>query len=150
MIKKLATVATLALLTAACAGTHCQTRGCGNPCKNKVVVSDAAVKEGQVLFDFDSATLTPAGEKVLAGYVDTLKNGNKEITVVGYTDSTGPEEYNLDLSKRRAEAAKAYFVKKGVNAKNISTKGLGETNFVADNETAKGRAQNRRIEILTK
>ena len=144
MIKKLATVTTLALLTAACSGTICQSRGC------KVVVSDAAVKEGQVLFDFDSDKLTPAGEKVLAGYVDNLKKGNKAITIVGYTDDMGPEAYNLDLSKRRAESAKAYFVKNGLDAKKIATKGLGETNFVADNDTAKGRAQNRRIEIVTK
>ncbi|MBO4674955.1 MAG: OmpA family protein [Elusimicrobiaceae bacterium] len=143
MIKKLATVATLALLTAACAGTTCQTRGC------RVVVSDAAVagNGGAVLFDFDSATLTAAGEKTLAGYVDTLKAKDKKVTIVGYTDDMGSEAYNLDLSKRRAESAKAYFVKKGVDAKKIATKGAGETNFVASNETAKGRAQNRRVEI---
>ena len=144
MIKKLALIATLALLTSACAGTMCKARGC------KVVLSDAAVASGEgapVLFEFDSATLTPAGEKALAGYVDSLKNGNKSYTIVGYTDDMGSEEYNLGLSKRRAESAKAYFVKNGVDGKKISTKGLGETNFVAENDTAKGRAQNRRIEI---
>lgn len=147
MIKKLALVATLALLTAACAGTTCKARGC------KVVVSDsvaAATGNGSpVLFEFDSANLTAAGEKALAGYVDDLKQGDKPVTIVGYTDDMGPAEYNLDLSKRRAESAKAYFVKKGVDAKKITTKGAGETNFVADNDTAKGRAQNRRIEIET-
>ena len=149
MIKKLALVATLALLTAACAGTTCKARGC------RVVVSDsaaAAVATGNgapVLFEFDSANLTAAGEKTLAGYVDDLKQGDKSFTIVGYTDDMGPAEYNLDLSKRRAESAKAYFVKKGIDAKKIATKGAGETNFVADNDTAKGRAQNRRIEIET-
>ena len=143
MIKKFATVATLALLTAACSGTRCQTRGC------PFVVSDATVAEenGVVLFDFDSATLTPAGEKTLAGYVNILKDGKGNITIVGYTDSIGSEEYNLGLSKRRAESAKAYFAKNGVCPKRITTKGAGETNFVASNETAKGRAQNRRVEI---
>ena len=145
MIKKIATVATLALLTAACAGTHCQTRRC------KVVVSDAVVttagERAPVLFAFDSATLTPAGENALAGYVNDLKASKKTVTIVGYTDDMGPEAYNLDLSRRRAESAKAYFVNQGVDAKKIATKGLGETNFVADNDTAKGRAQNRRIEI---
>ena len=148
MIKKLALVATLALLTSACAGTMCKARGC------KVVVSDSAVAAAAgagapVLFEFDSATLTPAGEEVLAGYVDKLQNSDKSYTIVGYTDSMGSDEYNLGLSKRRAESAKAYFVKKGVDAKKLSTKGMGETNFVADNETAQGRAQNRRIEIET-
>jgi len=143
MIKKIATVATLALLTAACSGTVCQSRRC-----NKVVISDSHVAAaGAVLFDFDSDTLTPAGKDVLAGYVDTLKSKNGSITIVGYTDSIGSDEYNLGLSKRRAESAKAYFVQNGVAADRISTKGAGETNFVADNETAAGRAQNRRIEI---
>ena len=144
MIKKLATVATLALLTAACSGTLCQSRGC------KVVVSDSQVATagaGQVLFDFDSATLTPAGEKTLAGYVEELKQGDKTFTIVGYTDDTGSDEYNKDLSQRRAESAKAYFVKNGIAAKRITAKGAGETNFVASNETVQGRAQNRRIEI---
>ena len=142
MIKKLATVATLALLTAACS-THCQTRGCN------AVISDASLKGGvaPVLFDFDSATLTAAGKSALDGYVADLKNGDKVVTIAGYTDSTGPEEYNLGLSKRRAESAKAYFIKKGVPANRLKTKGYGETNFVADNGTAAGRAQNRRIEL---
>ena len=144
MIKKLAMVTTLALLTAACSGTRCQTRGCN------VVLSDASLaKDGvaPVLFAFDSATLTKAGQDALDGYVTELKNGDQVVTVAGYTDSTGPEEYNLDLSKRRAAAAKAYLVKKGVPANRLETKGYGETNFVADNGTAAGRAQNRRIEL---
>ena len=142
MIKKLATVTTLALLTAACS-THCQTRGCN------VVISDASLKGGvaPVLFDFDSATLTSAGKDALDGYVADIKDGDKVVTIVGYTDSTGAEDYNLNLSKRRAESAKAYFVKKGVPANRLETKGYGETNFVADNGTAAGRAQNRRIEL---
>ena len=143
MIKKLATVTTLALLTAACS-THCQTRGCN------VVISDASLTKGgvaPVLFDFDSATLTTAGKDALDGYVADIKDGDKVVTIVGYTDSTGAEDYNLNLSKRRAESAKAYFVKKGVPANRLETKGYGETNFVADNSTPDGRAQNRRIEL---
>jgi len=144
MIKKLATVATLALLTAACSGTLCQSRNCN------VVISDASLANGgvkPVLFDFDSATLTTAGKDALNGYVTDLKSGDKVITVAGYTDSTGSEDYNLKLSERRAESAKAYLVKKGVPAARLTTKGYGETNFVADNGTAAGRAQNRRIEL---
>ncbi|MBR6412371.1 MAG: OmpA family protein [Alphaproteobacteria bacterium] len=148
MIKKLALVATLALLTSACSGTMCKARGC------KVVVSDSVVAaaagtNAPVLFEFDSATLTPAGEAALAGYVDQLKNSDKSYTIVGYTDDMGSEEYNLGLSKRRAESTKAYFVKNGVDGKKLATVGKGETNFVASNDTAQGRAQNRRIEIET-
>ena len=143
MIKKLATVTTLALLTAACS-THCQTRGCN------VVISDASLAQGgvkPVLFDFDSATLTAAGKDALDGYVTTLKDGDQVVTIAGYTDSTGSEDYNQALSERRAESAKAYFVKKGVAADRLKTKGYGKTNFVADNGTPAGRAQNRRIEL---
>ena len=117
MIKKLATVTALALLTAACS-THCQTRGCN------VVISDASLANGgvkPVLFDFDSATLTTAGKDALDGYVADLKAGDKTVTIAGYTDSTGSEAYNQKLSERRAASAKAYFVKKGVPANRLNT-----------------------------
>ena len=140
---KLATVASIALLTAACAGPLCQTRGVCD----KVVLSDS-VTQGTVLFAFDSATLTPAGQGVLDSYVTYLKaNPTKTAAISGYTDSTGPESYNLGLSKRRAASAKAYFVQNGIAAARVTTQGYGETNFVADNDTREGRAQNRRIEI---
>ena len=153
-ITKMTTIAALAMLTAACSGPLCQSRGCAN----KMVVSDAALAAGAaaagtttqkpVLFDFDSAVLTPAGQTALAPYADYLKaNADKKAEVAGYTDSVGSDDYNMNLSQRRAEAAKAYLVKKGVSAKQLTAKGYGETNFVADNKTAAGRAQNRRIEI---
>ena len=145
-ITKLTTVATLALLTAACAGPLCQTRGACN----RVVLSDSTVaaEQGVVLFAFDSATLTPAGKKALDIQAKYLKNNAAvKAEVEGYTDSTGPEAYNLDLSQRRANAAKAYLVQAGVAADRLTAKGYGETGFVADNATAEGRAQNRRIEL---
>ncbi len=143
---KITTVAALALLTAACAGPLCKTR---NMCQ--AVLSDAVITTAEgnpVLFDFDSATLTNAGREALMPHVQYML-GNPETTaeIVGYTDSTGPEVYNLDLSQRRAKAAKTFFVEEGVPFKRLATKGLGETNFVADNATKGGRAQNRRIEI---
>ena len=141
MIKKLTTVATSALLTSACAGPLCQSRGC------QVVISDAVTKNGPVLFDFDSAVLTEAGQQALSAQVETIKATEGTVTIVGYTDITGNANYNIDLSQRRAKSAKQYFVEQGVCPKKITTKGLGATNFVADNNTRQGRAQNRRIEI---
>ena len=143
MMKKLLTITTLALLTSACAGPLCQSRGC------KVVLSDSTTtKKAPVLFDFDSAKLTAAGESALAPYAKYLNdNAGKTATIAGYTDDRGAEAYNLDLSQRRAKAAKAYLVDKGVAANRLKTVGYGETNFVAGNETAEGRAQNRRIEL---
>lgn len=143
---KITMVAALALLTAACAGPLCKTR---NMCQ--AVVSDASVattEENPVLFDFDSATLTKVGREALMPHVQyMLDNPETTAEIAGYTDSTGPDVYNLDLSQRRAKATKTFFVEKGVACKRLTTKGLGETNFVADNDTKQGRAQNRRIEI---
>lgn len=143
---KITTVAALALLTAACAGPLCKTR---NLCQ--AVLSDAVVataEEKPVLFDFDSATLTNAGREALMPHVQyMLDNPETTAKIEGYTDSMGSEAYNLNLSQRRAKATKKFFVEKGVACKRLTTKGMGETNFIANNDTKEGRAQNRRIEI---
>lgn len=69
------------------------------------------------------------------------------IIGVGHTDSMGTDQYNDKLSLRRAEAVKAYLLSKGVEANRVYTEGKGEKQPVADNKTAEGRAQNRRVEI---
>ena len=71
------------------------------------------------------------------------------IEIEGHTDSTGSEEYNQGLSERRAASVQKWLLDRGIpSADKITTKGFGETNPVADNETPKGRAENRRAEIL--
>lgn len=70
-----------------------------------------------------------------------------DLTVTGYTDSTGSAQVNERLSKARADAVKAYLVGKGVAASRITTSGRGAAEPIADNATADGRAQNRRVEI---
>jgi len=67
--------------------------------------------------------------------------------VTGHTDSTGAKAANEALSKRRAESVKAYLVEKGLNGERIVTKGVGDSQPVASNKTAAGRAQNRRVDI---
>ena len=69
------------------------------------------------------------------------------LAVVGYTDNRGKEAANQVLSRERAESVKAYLTGKGVAASRITTDGKGSANPVGDNETAAGRAQNRRVEI---
>ncbi len=71
------------------------------------------------------------------------------IDVYGFTDNTGSEAYNLDLSQRRAKAVADYLIYKGVPAARIATRGFGEdpAYFVASNDTEEGRAKNRRVEI---
>ena len=69
------------------------------------------------------------------------------IDVMGHTDSTGSEQYNLDLSRRRAESVANYLVSRGVSRARIETIGYGEQYPIADNTTATGRSENRRVEI---
>ncbi len=100
----------------------------------------------QLAFEFDSATLTAADKAEL----DRVAVRLQELKFVGgvaagHTDSVGEEAYNLDLSKRRAQAAVDYLATRGVSASRISVTGYGETAPIADNATAEGRAQNRRV-----
>lgn len=100
-------------------------------------------------FDFDSAVLKPAMEAALTDLADKIKAsaGHETLTIVGHTDSVGSEEYNQGLSERRAVSAATFLEAQGIDA--ISTSGMGETQPVADNGTAEGRAQNRRVEVQT-
>ena len=70
------------------------------------------------------------------------------INVEGYTDSVGTPEFNQKLSENRADAVMNFLVQNGVPQGNVTAKGYGETNFVAPNDTAAGRAQNRRVDLL--
>ena len=66
----------------------------------------------------------------------------------GYTDSTGSDEYNLTLSEHRANSVRAYLISNGISAANIESHGMGKDNPVATNDTAAGRQQNRRVEMV--
>jgi len=84
----------------------------------------------------------------LAGVAMRCKTGRIEID--GYTDSQGAEDFNLALSKARAEAVAAFLAKAGVDAGRLSAVGYGAARPVASNDSEVGRALNRRIEILVK
>ncbi|WP_052199340.1 OmpA family protein [endosymbiont of unidentified scaly snail isolate Monju] len=101
-------------------------------------------------FDFDSAELKPAMMSALDDVAAKLNAspGNQQVLVIAHTDSTGPEGYNQRLSERRAQAAADYLAGKGIT--NLSIKGMGESQPVADNGTREGRAANRRVEIVVK
>jgi len=100
-------------------------------------------------FDFDSAELKPEMKTALEELADRIKasKGQETLTIVGYTDSTGPEDYNMGLSERRAQAAADYLESLGIT--DISTIGRGESNPVGDNGTREGRSMNRRVEVGT-
>jgi len=99
-------------------------------------------------FDFDKATLKPAGKAKLDDLVGKVKGINLEVIIaVGHTDNVGSDVYNQKLSVKRAESVKAYLVSKGIEKNRIYTEGKGEKQPVADNKTTEGRGKNRRVEI---
>ena len=98
-------------------------------------------------FENNSAILTESSENLVQEYADFLiKNKNYSAEIVGHTDSKGSAAYNQKLSQRRAEAVVADLISRGVDAKQLTAKGEGETNPIATNDTAEGRQANRRIE----
>ncbi|RYE79235.1 MAG: OmpA family protein, partial [Oxalobacteraceae bacterium] len=113
-----------------------------------VPTSEKVSYSADAFFDFDKAVLKPAGKASLDDLVGKLKDINLEVIIaVGHTDSVGTDEYNQKLSVRRAEAVKSYLQGKGVESTRIYTEGKGEKQPVADNNSAAGRAKNRRVEI---
>jgi outer membrane protein OmpA-like peptidoglycan-associated protein len=77
-----------------------------------------------------------------------LTSRERKLTVEGYTDSQGSVNFNLDLSQRRADAVRSYLVERGYQGDLIQAHGLGKGNPIADNGSAEGRANNRRVEII--
>ena len=102
----------------------------------------------KILFDVNSANIKPEAEASLQRIADVLKKYPKtNITVAGYTDSTGSDSYNQSLSERRANSVKFALVSDGVDGSRATSAGFGKSNPVASNETTEGRAQNRRVEL---
>jgi OOP family OmpA-OmpF porin len=100
-------------------------------------------------FDFDKATLKPTGKEKVERAVKVLQESpNLRVRVEGYTDSIGTEAYNQKLSERRANAVRDYMIEQGISPSRITAVGYGESNPVASNATAEGRAHNRRVEII--
>lgn len=101
-----------------------------------------------ILFDFDKSTLKPVAFAELNTIVRSLKSHKfSKIEISGHTDNFGDDNYNLDLSARRAKAVMNYFIEMGINPRQISSEGKGEKVPVATNETEDGRQLNRRTEI---
>jgi len=104
---------------------------------------------GSVLFDSNDASLNASGERSLDKLGQFLRdNPKRNVRVEGYTDSTGSAAYNRDLSQRRADAVRSALVDGGLDAQRATTKGLGQDFAVASNQTASGRQQNRRVEVV--
>jgi outer membrane protein OmpA-like peptidoglycan-associated protein len=104
-----------------------------------------------ILFSTNSSTLMPGSQGTLNQIADVMVKYPETLMIVnGHTDSQGSEQSNLTLSERRANAVKNYLIGRGIEPARITAIGHGESVPVADNATAEGRAQNRRVEIEVK
>ncbi len=103
----------------------------------------------EVTFDFNSANIKSTFQFPL-NKIATIMNRypQTQIVVVGHTDDVGSNQYNLDLSLRRANAVADYLIMRGVAISRMGTEGHGEMEPIANNDTAEGRSQNRRVEIF--
>lgn len=104
---------------------------------------------GEVLFGFDSPDLKPYTRRImdrLAGFLQ--ENGSYSIKVEGHTDSVGEAAYNQQLSQSRAQSVTNSLLNNGLAPNRITTRGYGETRPIASNETAAGRRENRRVEVV--
>ena len=111
-------------------------------------VAEKVTFAADVLFDFDKATIKPAGKSKLDDLAAKVKAVNLEVVIaIGHTDSIGSDAYNQKLSVRRAESVKAYLVSKGIEPNRVYTEGKGKKQPVASNKTKDGRQKNRRVEI---
>ncbi|MEL6615287.1 MAG: OmpA family protein [Bacteroidota bacterium] len=102
-----------------------------------------------ILFDTGSATIKPESTPTLNDIVRTMQqHGDLRLRIEGHTDNTGNADTNQSLSQRRAEAVVAYLTGQGIDASRLEAAGMGQTAPVADNATAEGRQQNRRVELV--
>lgn len=102
-----------------------------------------------VTFAFDRAEIRPRFFSILNRFAETLRNyPGSDVEVVGHTDSVGSEVYNLGLSERRGRSVADYLVARGVEPARLVVEAMGESEPIASNATAEGRAANRRVELI--
>ena len=113
----------------------------------EVVKKFTGVIQG-IEFDRGKETIRPVSTPILDAALKVLTDYPKlRVQISGHTDSDGTREKNVDLSKRRAESVKTYFVSRGIDEARIETRGVGPDEPIADNKTAAGKQKNRRIEF---
>lgn len=124
-----------------------ENKGCPGVSEETQKVFNQALQGIQ--FKTNSHEIKPISNPILNNVVDVLKKNSQytKIDVNGHTDSTGPDEYNMTLSQKRAEEVKKYLVTKGIDAARLSPKGFGESQPAADNTTPEGRYKNRRVDF---
>ncbi len=130
------------------AAREAQIRKLQDELKAKQTERGTLVTLGDVLFDVDKSDLKSTGVRDVQKLASFLnENPERQLMVEGYTDSTGAASYNQQLSQRRAESVLRALTHAGVSAQRIQVVGYGQQYPVASNDTASGRAQNRRVEV---
>jgi OmpA-OmpF porin, OOP family len=128
-------------------GDEVDERGCSIK-RDTVVVEKQVTLSGDTNFEFNRAELIPSAYPVLDRLAASMeKNPNTRWRIEGHTDAIGSEQYNMDLSRRRAESVANYLVQRGIDRNRLEIVPLGKSQPVATNETQEGRAMNRRVEI---
>jgi outer membrane protein OmpA-like peptidoglycan-associated protein len=123
--------------------------GCPKKYTNVVVTETRIEIKQTVYFEFNKATIKPVSFPLLDEVARALvDNPSIKVEVQGHTDAVGDDKRNLKLSHKRAESVRAYLVKRGVSDARMTAKGYGENVPIADNRTADGRSQNRRVEFV--
>ena len=113
-----------------------------------ILKGKASVVLKNIFFKFDSDSLLPESFSELNRLVEFMKKHPEiDIEIAGHTDSIGAEDYNMDLSRRRANSVKNYLISQGIDSKRLIARGYGESRPIADNGTPEGRAMNRRVEF---
>ena len=128
------------------AGTAVDGSGCPLPAPVAATTTGTATGFEAIQFEFNSSVLKTEAYPTLDKLSSVLRENGGKVTVNGYASSEGTAAYNLKLSKDRANSVKTYLVNSGVNSSQVATKGLGEANPIASNDTEEGRIQNRRVE----
>jgi outer membrane protein OmpA-like peptidoglycan-associated protein len=106
---------------------------------------------GAVLFTSGKSELLPIAREKLDQVADSIKDqGSKKLVVEGHTDSVGGRNVNMKLAQDRAESVRNHLIARGIPAADITAVGIGPDRPVGDNNTAEGRANNRRVEIIVK
>ncbi|MFD2285597.1 OmpA family protein [Pedobacter petrophilus] len=133
-----------------CPGTPAGTAVDGSGCPLPKFTADSTNTNvtgfEKISFDFNSSVLKTESYPTLDKLSSVLRENGGKVTVNGYASSEGTAAYNMKLSKDRANSVKTYLVNSGVTASQVATKGLGEANPIASNDTEEGRIQNRRVE----
>ncbi|KFE57707.1 OmpA family lipoprotein [Pseudomonas syringae] len=109
------------------------------------------IMPGNITFATDSSAIASSFYSPLNNLAGSLKQFNQNnIEIIGYTDSTGSRQHNMDLSLQRAQSVSTYLTSQGVDSSHLSVRGAGPDQPIASNADANGRAQNRRVEVNLK